>query len=66
MDDFVLQLEQQRSKDVQVEADLADKARRRQLVTSTRDSLSVEREKIRLMVTHFAPKNIDIDRILES
>jgi septal ring factor EnvC (AmiA/AmiB activator) len=59
------QLEQQRDKDRQVDAELAEKAQRRELVTSTRNNLSIERDKIRLMVAHFAPKHVDVDKVLD-
>jgi hypothetical protein len=41
------QIDQQKVKDAQVDAEIMEKKRRQQLIASTRDGLATEREKIR-------------------
>jgi hypothetical protein len=41
------QIEQQKVKDAQIDAEILEKKRRQQLIASTRDGLATEREKIR-------------------
>lgn len=58
------QLEQQRARDERHEAEVAEKKKRLQLISSTKDMLSTERQKIRLMVQHYLP-NAPIDSLLD-
>ena len=57
------QLEQQSERDTQANLELLEKAKRRQLLASTKETLNVERDKIRLMMKHYLP-DANVDALL--
>ena len=59
------QLDQQRQRDEQAEAEAAEKSRRHQLLVATKDGLDAERARIRLLVRHYLPPTADVDAVLD-
>jgi len=59
--DFIeSQLHQQKEKEKDLDADIMAKRKRMNLVNTTKDSLEMERAKIRLLVEHSIPDDVDV------